>query len=104
MYLHNQLKRVKFLTSNSISALDLSWFQIEYESMVSFVSRRYMRGENEKDSLMVCLSQIVIFVFQNNVIKAYWSVLLIRIVRMVPFIKETYFNSYLHIFKYSYLN
>ena len=27
------------------------------ESMVSFVSRRYMRGENGKDSLMVCLSK-----------------------------------------------
>ena len=38
-----------------------------------------MRGANLKDSLMVCLSQIAIFVFQNNVIKAYWSVLLIRI-------------------------
>ena len=49
----------------------------EYESMVSFVSRRYMRGENRKDSLMVCLSQIAFFVFQNNVIKAYRSVLLI---------------------------
>ena len=38
-----------------------------------------MRGENGKDSLMVCLSRIAIFVFQNNVIKAYRSVLLIRI-------------------------
>ena len=49
------------------------------ESMVTFVSRRYMRGENGIDSLMVCLSRIAIFVFQNNVIKAYRSVLLIRI-------------------------
>ena len=47
--------------------------------MVSFVSRRYMRGENGKDSLMFCLPRIVIFVFQNNVIKASRSVLLIRI-------------------------
>ena len=47
--------------------------------MVSFVSRRYMRGENGKDSLMVCLSRIAIFVSQNNVIMAYRSVLLIRI-------------------------
>ena len=38
-----------------------------------------MRGENGKDSLMVCLSRIAIFVFHNNVIKAYQSVLLIRI-------------------------
>ena len=30
---------------------------------------------------MVCLSRIAIFVFQNNVIKAYRSVLLIRIVK-----------------------
>ena len=38
------------------------------ESMVSFVSRRYIRGEKGKDSLMVCLSRISIFVFQKNVI------------------------------------
>ena len=38
-----------------------------------------MRGKNGKDSLMVCLSQIATFVFQNNVIKAYRSVLLIQI-------------------------
>ena len=38
-----------------------------------------MRGKNEKDSLMVYFSGIAIFVFQNNVIKAYRSVLLIRI-------------------------
>ena len=50
----------------------------ENKSMVSFVSRRYM-SENGKDSLMVCLSRIAIFVFQNNVIKAYRSVLLNRI-------------------------
>ena len=49
------------------------------ESMVSFVSRRYMRGENGKDSLMVCLSRIAIFVFHNNVIKAFRFILLIRI-------------------------
>ena len=29
---------------------------VNHESIVSFVSRRYMRGENRKDSLMVCLS------------------------------------------------
>ena len=59
------------------------------ESMVSLVSRRYMRGENRKESLMVCLSeyqilcsiyilvikvcfaktpQITMFDFQNNVV------------------------------------
>ena len=27
------------------------------ESMACFVSRRYMRGENGKDSLVVCLSE-----------------------------------------------
>ena len=52
---------------------------VKNESMVSFVSRRYMRGENGKDSLMVCLSRIAFFFSQNNVIKAYRSVLLIRI-------------------------
>ena len=51
------------------------------ESKVSFVSRRYMRGKNGKDSLMVCLSRIAIF--QNNVIKAYRSVLLIRIGKQI---------------------
>ena len=44
----------------------LLWYL--YESMVSFVSRRYMRGENRKYILMVVLSRIAIFVFQNNVI------------------------------------
>ena len=28
-----------------------------YESMVSLVSRRYMRGENGTESLVVCLSE-----------------------------------------------
>ena len=30
-----------------------------YESMVSLVSRRYMRGENGTESLVVCLSEYV---------------------------------------------
>ena len=59
------------------------------KSMVSLVSRRYMRGENRKESLMVCLSEyqilcsiyilvikvcfaktprITMFDFQNNVV------------------------------------
>ena len=32
---------------------------VNYESMVSLVSRRYMRGENGTDSLVVCLSEYV---------------------------------------------
>ena len=30
-----------------------------YESMVSLLSRRYMRGENGTESLVVCLSEYV---------------------------------------------
>ena len=41
---------------------------IFYESMVSFVSRRYMRGENGKESLMVCgLSCLQICIGKQNV-------------------------------------
>ena len=32
-------------------------FRGKNESMACFVSRRYMRGENGKDSLVVCLSE-----------------------------------------------
>ena len=37
------------------SRVDMEWYiQIQYESMVSLESRRYMRGENGTESLMVC--------------------------------------------------
>ena len=56
----------KSFTEDTISTIDIT--SHINESMVSFVSRRYMRGENGKDSLMVCLSRIAIFVCKNNVI------------------------------------
>ena len=48
----------------------ISWI---HESMVSFVSRRYMRGENGKDSLMVCLSEYQInMVFKIMSYRSTW--------------------------------
>ena len=51
------------LTSTLGDVLNDKLSKYIYESMVSLVSRRYMRGENGTESLVVCLCVYIIYLY-----------------------------------------